>query len=55
MNDADKAEQGLVNAWRADGMTEEEIARRLGMTIQQVGQWFGTRSATWLTRRVSSE
>jgi transcriptional regulator with XRE-family HTH domain len=39
-----------VQAWRADGMTEEEIAGRLGMTIQQVGQWFGQRSAMWLER-----
>ena len=41
------SDQEQVDAWREEWMTEEEIARRLGMSIQQVGQWFGQRSATW--------
>lgn len=49
-NDADEAEQGLVDAWRKAGLSEEEIALRLGMTPQQVGAWYGQRSATWLER-----
>lgn len=40
-------DQEQVDAWRAERMTEEEIARRLGITIQEVGLRFGQRSATW--------
>lgn len=47
-DDAGESEQGLVDAWRKAGLSEEEIGRRLGMSVQQVGQWFGQRSATWL-------
>ena len=50
MNDADEAEQGLVDAWRKAGLTEEEVASRLGMTAQQVEQWYGQRSAAWPKR-----
>lgn len=50
-SEADEAEQGLVDAWREAGLTEEEIATRLGMTAAQVEQWYGTRPATWLNRR----
>lgn len=42
-NEADETEQGLVNAWRKAGVSEEEIALRLGMTTSQIEQWYGAR------------